>query len=186
MMELETKSKKSQEDREKKISCPINILVEKWKDYKPLLIILIFCMAMSLAQNNFLTQSFQPVMYSFMGYFFVFLSLFKFFDLKGFVDGFATYDLITKRLRLYGYAYPFIEFFLGLAYLAKIDLFLVNLVTVIVMTLSGIGVLKSVLSGQKIKCACLGTVLNVPLSTVSILENFGMGVMALISLGMGG
>jgi hypothetical protein len=113
-----------------------------------------------------------------MGYFFIFLSLFKFFDLKGFVDGFATYDLVTKKFRLYGYIYPFIEFFLGLAYFTKPDLFLLNLVTVVVMMVSGIGVLQSVLSGQKIKCACLGTVLNVPLSTVSILENFGMGAMA--------
>ena len=47
---------------------------------------------------------------------------------------------------------------------------------------SGVGVLKSILSGQKIKCACLGTVLNVPLSTVSVLENFGMGAMAAYKL----
>ncbi len=119
-------------------------------------------------------------MYSFMGYFFTFLSLFKFFNLKEFVEGFATYDLITKRFRVYGYAYPFIEFFLGAAYLSNHNLFLINWVTVVVMTVNGMGVLKSILSGQKIKCACLGTVLTVPLSTVSILENFGMSAMALL------
>ncbi|XVN42196.1 MAG: hypothetical protein RCG15_05870 [Candidatus Rickettsia vulgarisii] len=46
------------------------------------------------------------------------------------------------------------------------------------MTISGFGVLRSVLSGQKIKCACLGTALNVPLGVISIIENFGMGIMA--------
>jgi hypothetical protein len=51
-----------------------------------------------------------------------------------------------------------------------------------VMALSGAGVLNSVLSGQKLKCACLGTVLNVSLSTVSLLENFGMGAMAAYNL----
>ena len=38
------------------------------------------------------------------------------------------------------------------------------------------------MSGQKIKCACLGTVLNVPLSAVSILENFVMAAMAAYQL----
>ena len=121
-------------------------------------------------------------MYFFMGYFFIFLSLFKLFDLKGFVDGFVTYDLVTKRIRAYGYAYPIIELFLGLAYLAKVALFFTNLITLIVMIVSGIGVLKSVLGGQKMKCACLGTALNVPLSTVSIIENLGMGAMAAYKL----
>jgi len=121
-------------------------------------------------------------MYYIMGYFFIFLSLFKFFDLKGFVDGFETYDLITKRFKAYGYLYPFIEFGLGVAYLAQINLFTVNWITLIIMFISGAGVFKSILSGQKIKCACLGTVLNVPLSTVSVLENFGMGTMAAYKL----
>ncbi len=182
-MELKTKSKKCHEDHEeRKTSCPLHAFIEKWNNYRPLFIILIFCIILSLFQNNLTVYPFEPVMHSFMGYFFIFLSLFKFFDLKGFVDGFSTYDLITKRVRTYGYIYPFIEFFLGLAYLTKGDLFLVNFVTVIVMAVSGIGVLKSVFSGQELKCACLGTVLNVPLSTVSILENFGMGAMALMSL----
>lgn len=148
-----------------------------WKDYKPLIIIFIFCLIIPLVQNDFRNHTY---MYSFMGYFFIFLSLFKFFNLEGFVEGFATYDIVTKRFRLYGYAYPFIEFLLGAAYLSKFGLFFMNWITVVVMTVSGIGVLLSILSGQKIKCACLGTALNVPLSTVSVLENFGMGSMALL------
>jgi hypothetical protein len=117
-----------------------------------------------------------------MGYFFILLSLFKFFDLNGFVEGFQTYDLITKRFQPYGYLYPFIEFGLGIAYLTQFNLFTVNWITLIIMLVSGTGVLKSILSGQKIKCACLGTALNVPLSTVSVLENFGMGAMAAYKL----
>ena len=161
-----------------------NILLKKIldtsKSYKPLIIIVTFCLLIPFFQiNPFDAQKF---MYYIMGYFFIFLSLFKFFDLKGFVDGFETYDLITKRFKAYGYLYPFIEFGLGVAYLAQINLFTVNWITLIIMLVSGAGVLKSILSGQKIKCACLGTVLNVPLSTVSVLENFGMGTMAAYKL----
>lgn len=158
---------------------PLKALVKIGITYKPLIIILLFCGFLSALHSDFAVHHFMD---SFMGYFFIFLALFKFFDLKGFVDGFSTYDLITKRLRAYGYAYPFIEFCLGIAYLIKFDPFLINWITVVVMTVSGSGVLKSVYSGQKPKCACLGTVLNVPLSTVSVLENFGMGGMAAYQL----
>jgi hypothetical protein len=147
-MDLQTNSKKCHNDHEEnKSPCLIKALVEKWVSYKPLIIILIFCGVLSWFQND---PDSHPSMSSFMGYFFIFLSLFKFFDIKGFVDGFSTYDLVTKRLRAYGYAYPFIEFLLGLAYLSHFDPVLINWITVVVMTVSGIGVLNSILSGQKL------------------------------------
>lgn len=159
---------------------PFDRIKEAWSSYKPLIIIIGFCILLSVAPSP--AHNHEIMMTSFMGYFFIFLSLFKFFDLKGFVQDFSTYDLITQRLRFYGYAYPFIELLLGVAYLMRADPFLLNSITLIVMAISGLGVIKSVLSGQKIKCACLGTALNVPLSTVSILENFGMGAMAVYQI----
>lgn len=158
----------------------IQKILDTINTYKPLIVILIFCALLSIVQlNSFDGPKF---MYNFMGYFFILLSLFKFFDLKGFVEGFSTYDLITMRIRGYGYLYPFIEFSLGAAYLAQSNLFIVNVITLVIMLVSGLGVLKSILSGQKVKCACLGTALNVPLSTISVLENFGMGAMAAYKL----
>jgi hypothetical protein len=147
-------------------------------DYKPLIIVVIFCLLLSLIQ----LKATGTFMYPFMGYFFIFLSLFKFFDLNGFVDGFSTYDLVTQKFRPYGYVYPFIEFGLGCAYLAQFEIVLTNWVTLIVMIVSGIGVIKSVMAGRDIKCACLGTAFNLPLSTVSIVENLGMGLMAAFKL----
>lgn len=102
-------------------------------------------------------------------------------DLKGFVEGFEIYDIVTKKFRAYGYIYPFIELLLGLGYLTQMNLSLINLSTFVVMTISAAGVVKSILSGNKFKCACLGTTLSVPLSTISIIENLGMGLMALYS-----
>jgi len=157
-------------------------LFDKLKEYKPLIIIISFCLILSLAQMNYEDGA---LMYGFMGYFFIFLSLFKFLDLTGFVEGYATYDLITKKFKLYGYLYPFIEAALGVSYLAGFAPYLVNSITLMVMLVSAIGVLQAVLSGKKFKCACLGTSLNVPLSTVSILENFGMGLMAAYKLIIG-
>ena len=58
------------------------------------------------------------VMHAYMGVFLVFFALLKIFDLEGFMNGFAMYDLIAKRNSTWGYLYPFIELALGLAYLA--------------------------------------------------------------------
>jgi len=55
---------------------------------------------------------------------------------------------------------------------------LTNLLTLIVMGFSAIGVLRAVLGQQEIRCACLGTVFQLPMSTVTIIEDLGMAGMA--------
>ncbi len=157
-------------------------LKEERTNYLPLLVVVGMALAMALAVSVKIDFFLFAVMNSFMGFFLCLLSLFKLFNLSGFVQGFAMYDVITKRIRLYGYVYPFIELALGLLYLANALPLITNSITVVVMTLSAIGVIKSVFSGMNLRCACLGTVLNVPLSTVSIVENVGMGVMAAINV----
>ena len=82
----------------------------------------------------------------------------------------------------YGYLYAFIELALGVAYITSFNLLLTNAVTLIVMSISIIGVLQSVLNKRKIKCACLGAVFNLPMSTITIIEDALMIVMSLISL----
>jgi hypothetical protein len=113
-----------------------------------------------------------------MGLFFLIFAMFKLFDLSGFADGFQMYDIIAKKSRFYAYAYPFIELALGALYLSGQYMVICNLITLIIMAVSAIGVFLSMKRGYKFKCACLGTVLNIPLSTVSLVENIGMGAMA--------
>ena len=67
--------------------------------------------------------------------------------------------------------YAFIELALGISYLLKFNSLAINAITFIVMTVSIIGVLESVLNKRKIKCACLGSVLNLTISTITILED---------------
>ena len=50
------------------------------------------------------------------------------------------------------------------------------------MSLSIIGVLQSVLNKQKIQCACLGDVFDLPMSTVTIIEDGVMIIMSIIML----
>jgi hypothetical protein len=71
---------------------------------------------------------------------------------------------------------------LGIAYAINFLPLITNGVTFIVMTVSIIGVLQSVLNKRKIQCACLGTVFNLPMSTVTIIEDAAMIVMSAIMI----
>jgi hypothetical protein len=150
------------------------------KDYYPLIVIISLITFSSIALQ-IASSSFDAIqiMHYFMGLFFVIFSMFKLINIDGFAKGFRMYDMLAKHYPSYGYLYPFIELILGLAYLSNAFPILTNLVTFTIMTISSVGVINSVKGGMNLKCACLGTVLNVPLSTVSILENVGMGLMAL-------
>ena len=79
--------------------------------------------------------------------------------------------LIARKLYVWGYLYAFIKLGLGLTFLINFQSYFTNLVTLVVMSISIIGVLQSVLNKKKIQCACLGAVLNLPMSTVTIIED---------------
>lgn len=114
----------------------------------------------------------------YMGIFFILFSLMKMLDWKGFVNAFAGYDLIAKRSRLYGFAYPAIEFIIGVLFLTGTFIIGAAWVTIFIMGIGSIGVGKNIFSKNKIQCACLGTKINVPLTKVTFLEDIIMVVMA--------
>jgi hypothetical protein len=102
-------------------------------------------------------------------------------NLKGFKDSYLMYDIIARRFPAWGYVYAFTELTLGIAFLINFNPIITNSVTFVLMTVSIIGVLKIILNKKTIKCACLGDVFNLPMSTVTIIED---GLMILMSLGM--
>lgn len=117
-----------------------------------------------------------------MAGFFLVFSFFKLLNLKGFAESYAMYDIIAKRWSGWGYVYAFIELLLGLAFLSGFNPLLTNAVTLVVMSVSIVGVLQSVLNKRKIKCACLGDVFNLPMSTITIIEDALMIVMSAVML----
>jgi len=121
-------------------------------------------------------------MVEFMGAVFVILALLKFLDLKGFAKAFAMYDVVAKRSKAYSFIYPFIELALGAGYLLKYELRIVAWATLVVMGVSIIGVTKNLLSKNPIKCACLGTMIKVPLTKFTFFEDLFMGIMAIMIL----
>ena len=157
-----------------------------WKSYMPLISIitgiLLVSMWASISIDGLSSAAVMRTIGYFMAGYFIFFSSFKLIDLKGFAEGYAMYDLLAMRVRAYGYIYPFIELAFGLAMLSGWQRPSVLVAEVIVMLFSGVGVLIKVLRKEKFQCVCLGTWLKVPLTTVTLLEDFGMAFLALLQL----
>lgn len=151
--------------------------------YKPLLIILGYLLAVTLSiafsSGKFDIHSWMG---NFMAGFFLVFSFFKLLDVAAFANAYQSYDIIASKFKIYGYVYPFIELLLGFAYLFFYDYTITNSITAIIMFVSIIGVIRSVLSKSEIQCACLGTVFNLPMSYVTIIEDAIMLIMALFML----
>ena len=151
--------------------------------YKPILLIFAYITLVSLlVQLKNETFNWMEAMRHFMAGFFLVFSFFKLLNLKGFADSYAMYDVVAMRYKNWGYAYAIIELLLGLAYLINYNALITNIATLLVMSISIIGVVKTVLNKQKIQCACLGAVFNLPMSTVTIIEDALMIAMSAIML----
>jgi copper chaperone CopZ len=121
-------------------------------------------------------------MLHFMAGFFIVFSFFKLLDLRGFADAYSTYDLLAKRWHGYGYVYPFLELGLGLAFLFQYELLFALYFSIALMSFSSLGVIQALREKRKIRCACLGTVLNLPMSTITLVEDLGMVAMSALML----
>ena len=153
--------------------------------YKPLILIVAFIVGVSLlAQYPFADFSWPQWMRHFMAGFFIVFAFFKLLNLSGFASAYTRYDLLAGVWKGWGYVYPFVELGLGLLYLTNFTPYWTNLATVIILGISSIGVIISNLKKQKIKCACLGDVFKLPMSTVTIIEDLAMVAMAGLMLTM--
>jgi copper chaperone CopZ len=153
------------------------------KTYQPVLLLLGYVGVISFIaswQNG--TIDLQLFMRIFMAGFFLSFSFFKLINLRAFAESYAMYDILAKKIKSWGFIYAFIELGLGIAFAANVNPILTNWITLIIMSISVIGVLQSVLNKRKIQCACLGAVFNLPMSTLTIVEDFLMIAMSAIML----
>lgn len=149
--------------------------------YAPLLVIvgLIFVTALAISYPLF---NVKTIIETFMIGFFLVFSGFKLIDLKGFAQGYSTYDLLAKRVFSYGYVYPFVELFFGISMILSLYSRQILWAELIVMSFSGLGVAIKLVRHERFQCACLGTFLKVPLTYVTLVEDFGMAALAALLL----
>lgn len=155
----------------------------KLSDLLPLIIAFLIVIGttalFSISSKNY---SVEYVMRLYMSNFFIVFSLAKFTDLKGFIDAFRQYDSIAIKYPNYAIFYPLLELFLGVFYArGNLPLF-TNLVTLVIMSATATGIFKALKEKGKVQCACLGTLFNIPLTSITLFENISMAVMAAYSL----
>lgn len=153
------------------------------KTYKPVFLLFFYITGLSLiASFNNSSFDFHKAMNTFMAGFFIAFSFFKLLNLKAFADSYSMYDIIAEKIKIWGYIYAFLEVVLGILYVINFNPILLNTFTALLMSVSLIGVLKSVLNKKKIQCACLGTIFNLPMSTLTFVEDSLMIVMSIAML----
>jgi copper chaperone CopZ len=148
-----------------------------WETYRPL-----FTLALLLAVVPTLALGKELTLHSwmrwFMAGFFLSFSYFKLLDVRAFAATYRMYDWIARLIPSWGLAYPFVELALGLAYAADWNPTLTHSLTLVIMLIGAGGVIQSRLQKKSIQCACLGSVFNLPMSTVTVVEDLSMAAMA--------
>lgn len=153
------------------------------KTYLPIFLIFGFITAVTLlVEFQYPVFDAKDWMRMFMSGLFLTFSFFKLLDIPAFAASYSSYDIIAKRWFRYGYVYPFLELGLGILFLFPNVEFTANLLTLLIMGVSIIGVMQSVFAKREIKCACLGAVFELPMSTITIIEDALMIAMAGVSI----
>ena len=156
-------------------------IVNYFTSKKPIVIALSIVILSSLAmQISDETFSLNKWFMSYMGIFFIIFSFLKLLNVSGFSMTFKKYDLISKIIPPYATSYPFIELSLGIIFLTQTQSILIyaNAFTLIFMVSQTIGIIRSLSKSEQIQCACMGSAVDVPLSSLTVVENITMIAMA--------
>lgn len=155
------------------------LIISYLKSKKPillaLLVVIISSLSIQMAENTFVLNNWFV---SYMGMFFILFSFLKLLNIKGFSMTFSRYDLLAKNIPGFALSYPFLEFLLGIAFLTQTALLASNIIALIFMTSQSIGVMYVLKNKQPMKCACMGSSINLEISYITLLENVIMILMA--------
>lgn len=156
--------------------------VSTFRKLLPLFFVFVFITLASLVRQVLYGYNPMFLMMDFMGVFFIVFGAFKLYDLKGFVEGFKTYDIVAKRFTIYGRLFPFMELALGALYLLGYMFLLQNIIVFIISTLGLYSAYKVIRSKKEIKCVCLGTFFTLPMTWATFSENLVMFVMVIFMI----
>ena len=171
----------SSSDRLSEIKSDSTNKKSKIEQLKPLFLILFYITSASILLN-FKDWNWNEFTLDFMGLFFIIFSFFKMLDLKGFPVSFKMYDPLAKVIPIYGFLYPFVETVLGVMFLTRIQINVALIVSLVILTVTTIGVTKTLLSKKNVQCACLGTHLKLPMTEATLIENIIMLSMSIFMI----
>ena len=156
--------------------------VSNAKEYSKLAGIFIFLAISALGPSTIAGFDISEWMRWFMGGFFIIFGSFKLIGYEMFIMMFPSYDLLAKKYKIYSWVYPFIEVFLGVLFVLNLLDTFRDITTVLIMGIGSFGILRAIKQQGTIQCACLGNIIRLPLSTVTLVEDGLMLAMALMLL----
>lgn len=155
-------------------------------EYRKFIWLIIGIVVVSIGLTLIRTWSTRQLLDDFMAIFFITFASFKFINLENFVITYRSYDKLSQKIRPWAYLFPFIEAILGFAYLLEYRSFSLNLITMLITGIAGYSVWQTLYANRRqrrrFRCACLGNVIKLPLTTVSFVEDGLMLVMAALML----
>lgn len=158
------------------------------KEYLKFAAVLLCILISTFALCNILSneRDLEHFLRIFMGVFSITFASFKLIGYKMFVVMFRTYDVVAKKLPAYSNIVPFIQLALGIVFLTDVLPVFRSIAMLLFAGVSSIGVLNEIRKRRagKIHCACLGNVIKLPLSTVSLVEDAGMFILSVVMLAL--
>lgn len=116
--------------------------------------------------------------YLMAGYFLIFGAL-KVSNWSSFVQSYKKYDWLASRSSTYAWFYPALEIILGILYYLALSQLLLNVFVLMLMLEKGVSVYNAIKANRISKCACLGGWFAIPITYVTVFEDFVMAGMAL-------
>ncbi|WP_237763551.1 glutaredoxin [Falsirhodobacter sp. alg1] len=149
--------------------------------YRPVMALFAVAALMALAARWYAGDiSFGGWLHWAVGFSMCLLGMQKLQDIESFTTSFLNYDLLARRWVGYAYIYPFAETIAGLLMITGVLLWVSIPVALFIGLVGAFSVYQAVyVEKRELKCACVGGNSNVPLGSVSLIENLMMVFMAL-------
>src|SRR5690606_11756878 len=104
--------------------------MESPREYMKFAAVILGILAVSVILAIIRGGGLMSFMTNFMAVFFLVFGLFKLVNLQMFVLTYRSYDMLAKKIKFWGWVFPFVEIVLGLGYLLLGNLVWLNLATI--------------------------------------------------------
>lgn len=118
----------------------------------------------------------------FMATFFITFAAFKFIDIESFAHAYRSYDIVARRIRPWGYAFPFLEAFMGFWYLLSEAPNNLNVLAILVTGTAAYAASKEIKKESRFAHTYYDGLIRLPLARVGFIENTTMFVLAVLLL----
>ena len=118
----------------------------------------------------------------FLGFFSLIFGVLKLVRYRGFIESLLEYDVISQKIKIYAYIYPFFEIIFGVLFILQKEYLLLEYICLGFFLANLVSVTLALEKRKQFNCACMGGLFKLPLGYVSLIESLTMilGLVVLI------